>query len=433
VLGIVMPLVVFTYYTVIIGWLLGFAFFSLTGGYFFPGLEAAEAAGQVRDYLTSMQDIGDTSMHGGWVGFLFYAITLGAIVWVLARGSRGGSRSWRSSACRCSSSSPSSWRCGCSPSRGRRRAIPCRVSPSSGRRNGGGWGTRTSGWPRRGQVFFTLSLGMGTLHTYASFLSKDDDIMLTGLATASTNEFAEVVLGGTIAIPAAVTSSGWRRHCHRGHLRPRHRGDGRGLPGAPRAGAGREDRRLHVVLPALHRRDHILGALASPAIAFMQEEFGVQRTRAVLGLGAFTLLLGLLNIVLYQGGFLDEWDYWAGTFGLVVFAFIEIWIVRLVFGMDAFWEEMHSGADIRVPRIFLFTLKWITPAFVTVLLGWWAATEAIPILFMEGIDPDQYTVRWIARLTMVAMLVTGIYLIRRAWRNKRVVAATAPRDSEVRR
>src|SRR5690606_29477979 len=59
-----------------------------------------------------------------------------------------------------------------------------------------------------GQVFFTLSLGMGTIQTYSSYLSKEDDITLTGLSTASTNEFAEIVLGGTIAIPAAVTFFG---------------------------------------------------------------------------------------------------------------------------------------------------------------------------------------------------------------------------------
>ena len=35
-----------------------------------------------------------------------------------------------------------------------------------------------------------------------------------------------------------------------------------------------------------------------------------------------------------EHGVLDEWDYWAGTFGLVVFAFVEVWIVRLAFGVD---------------------------------------------------------------------------------------------------
>jgi neurotransmitter:Na+ symporter, NSS family len=286
VLGIVMPLVVFTYYTVIIGWLLGFAFFSLTGGYFFPGLEAAEAAGQVRDYLTSMQDIGDTSMHGGWVGFLFYAITLGAIVWVLARGISGGIEKLALFGM------PVLFLFAI--------ILAVRVLTLPGTEAGdpmqglafiwtpewGALGNANVWLAAAGQVFFTLSLGMGTLHTYASFLSKDDDIMLTGLATASTNEFAEVVLGGTIAIPAAVTFFG--------------------VAGAT-AIAGTFDLGIVAMavvfqgLPGPELVGRIAGfmwffllfiagitssvALASPAIAFMQEEFGVQRTRAVLGPG----------------------------------------------------------------------------------------------------------------------------------------------------
>src|SRR5690606_8730942 len=84
VLGVVMPLIVFVYYTVIVGWLLGFSFFSLIGSYF--GQDAAGVAA----YLGSFQDIRDSSFHGGWVGFSFYAITLLAIVLVLSRGISGG-------------------------------------------------------------------------------------------------------------------------------------------------------------------------------------------------------------------------------------------------------------------------------------------------------------------------------------------------------
>lgn len=59
-----------------------------------------------------------------------------------------------------------------------------------------------------GQIFFTLSLGMGTIHAYASYLKPDEDIVLSGLSTAFTNEFAEVILGGSIAIPVAVAFFG---------------------------------------------------------------------------------------------------------------------------------------------------------------------------------------------------------------------------------
>ncbi|MGE5678913.1 MAG: sodium-dependent transporter, partial [Pseudomonadota bacterium] len=59
-----------------------------------------------------------------------------------------------------------------------------------------------------GQIFFTLSLGMGIICNYASYLKPDDDIVLSGLATVSLNELAEVILGGTIAIPIAYTYMG---------------------------------------------------------------------------------------------------------------------------------------------------------------------------------------------------------------------------------
>src|SRR3989338_2205899 len=54
-----------------------------------------------------------------------------------------------------------------------------------------------------GQIFFTLSGGIGVILTYASYLSKGDDVVLSGLSAVSTNELAEVVLGGSIVIPAA--------------------------------------------------------------------------------------------------------------------------------------------------------------------------------------------------------------------------------------
>ncbi len=55
-----------------------------------------------------------------------------------------------------------------------------------------------------GQIFFTLSLGMGIIQNYASYLGPNDDVALSGIATVSLNEFAEVVLGGSLAIPLAT-------------------------------------------------------------------------------------------------------------------------------------------------------------------------------------------------------------------------------------
>ena len=49
---------------------------------------------------------------------------------------------------------------------------------------------------------------MGTLQAYASYLRENDDIALSGLSTASTNEFVEVLLGASIAIPVAAAFFG---------------------------------------------------------------------------------------------------------------------------------------------------------------------------------------------------------------------------------
>jgi SNF family Na+-dependent transporter/thymidylate synthase ThyX len=55
-----------------------------------------------------------------------------------------------------------------------------------------------------GQIFFTLSVGMGTIQCYSSYVKKNDDIALNAMSTSFVNEFVEIVLGGTILISISV-------------------------------------------------------------------------------------------------------------------------------------------------------------------------------------------------------------------------------------
>ena len=424
VLGLVLPLTIFIYYTVLVGWLLAFSFFSITGDYF--GLSAEG----VQNYLYSLQNIHDSSYHGGWVGFLFFGITLLLIVWVLSRGISGGIEKL------------ALW--GMPVLFGFALLVMARVLTLPGTALGNpeqglafiwtpDWGAlgNASVWiAAAGQIFFTLSLAVGSIHTYASYLSEEDDVTLTGLATGATNEFAEVVLGGTIAIPAAVTFFG--------------------VAGAMAiASHGSFDFgiiAMGVVLQHLPG-PQILGqalafmwyfllfiagitssvALASPAMAFFQEEFGFKRVQVALGVGVAALVLGLANIWWYAGGFLTEWDTWAGTYGLFIFAFIEVWVVRLAFGVDRMWEELHHGADLKIPRFFYFVMKWLAPAFITTLAVWYAVTAMIPDLSLKGLAPAQYTGHMLGRLTMIGLFVLGAVLVRIAWRRN------GPNDADGRR
>lgn len=430
VLGIVMPLVVFIYYTYVVSWMLGFSFFSLTGGYF--GLESFEAA---REFLYSYQNIFDASTHGGWVALLFFVLTVSFLGWVLSKGISGGIEKLALI--------------------GmpvlflfafilmiRVLTLPEAVGTPAAGLNfiwNPEWSSLADAkvWlAAAGQMFFTLSLGMGTIHTYSSYLTEKDDVTLTGLSTGATNEFAEVVLGGTVAIPAAVVFFG--------------------VDGAVAiARGGTYDLGLVAMsvvfqgLPGPEVWGRVIGflwffllfiagitssvALSSPSIAFLQEEFDQTRKQAVAKVMALAIALGLLHVVFYHRQFLDEWDYWAGTFGLVIFAAIEIGLFAYVFGMDRGWREMHLGADLKAPGIYRPIMKWVTPLFLAVLLGWWSVTEAVPTLLMLDVEgaaisyrPETLGYRWLSRAAILLLLAAGLLLIRRAWLRRGSEAAASP-------
>jgi len=422
VLGVVMPLVVFIYYTYIVAWMLAFSFFSLTGDYFGLG-DVAE----MRQYLYSFQDIYDGSTHGGWVALLFFALTIAFVAWVLGRGISGGIEKlaligmpvlflfafilvWR----------------------------VLTLPPAAGTAAEGLEFIWSPDWQAlgnarvwiaaAGQMFFTLSVGMGSIQTYASYLRKNDDVTLTGLSTAATNEFAEVVLGGTIAIPAAVVFfgvAGATQIALGGSFDLGIVAMGvvfQGLPGAEIW--GRLAGFLWFFLLFVAGITSSV-ALASPTIAFLQEELGLTRRKAARAVAALGLGLGLFHVVFYRFGVLAEWDYWAGTFGLVVFATIEIVLFAWIFGMDRGWEELHRGADLKIPGIYKPIMRYVTPVFLFVMLGWWTWTEAVPTLLMETVtERGNIPYLWVSRSLMVLLLLIGVWLVRRSWQEK---ARGAPR------
>ncbi len=219
-----------------------------------------------------------------------------------------------------------------------------------------------------GQIFFTLSVGMGSIHCYAAYVRERDDIALNAAAAGWTNEFCEVVLGGTILIPIATAYLGLEavQAATTG-------GSGFGLgfmslpklfdnwgAFAPVAGA------LWFGLLFFAGITSSL-AMGQPVMAFFEDEFGVPRKRAAIGFGLAIFLLGGYCVWLFPGGAFDEFDFWSGTFSLVVFALLESVIFAWIFGIERGWEEITRGADMRVPRIFRFVIRYVTPSFLLVI------------------------------------------------------------------
>ena len=234
-----------------------------------------------------------------------------------------------------------------------------------------------------GQIFFTLSVGMGSIHCYAAYVRREKDIALNAMAAGWTNEFVEVILGSAVIIPIATAYLG--------------------LEAVRQATAGGSGFSLgFLTLPTLFNNwgwfAPLAGALwfgllffagitsslamGQPIIAFLQDEFEWEQNKSAITFGVCTLLLGLVCVWLYPGGAFDEFDFWTGTFSLVVFALGEAIIFGWIFGMDRAWEEITRGADMVVPGIFRFVIRFVTPALLLVVFlasligpqgGEWAA------------------------------------------------------------
>lgn len=238
-----------------------------------------------------------------------------------------------------------------------------------------------------GQIFFTLSVGWGIIHTYASYIGPDDDVALTGLATASLNEVAEVVLGGTIALTASVVFFGV-------------------VASHDIAAAGSFDLGFQTMPLVLEQLPggRLFGtlwfgllffagltsavALLQPLIAMLREDFGLPRPRAVLLTGVL-LFVGTQPVIFFlRHGFLDQLDFWAGSFGLLVFGFLEILIFTRILGIESGWREITHGARITVPRVFRFVIAWVTPLGLGAILLSWTATELVPALSLDGLTAE---------------------------------------------
>jgi SNF family Na+-dependent transporter len=228
-----------------------------------------------------------------------------------------------------------------------------------------------------GQIFFSLSLGMGAIQCYASYLREKDDVALTGLSTTSANEFAEVVLGGSVAIPAAATFFG-------------------------------------IITSVM--------ALAQPMIAFLEDEFGLPRGRAVAILGA--LWFPSTHLCIFLNGALDVMDFWAGTFGPPLFALIEIILIMWIFGADRIWAEVLRGAQLRPWRFFYYSAKYIAPLILVFVLGFWVWLNIItPILngsiLQQGVEGQGtgWTV-WVTRVFLLALFIGMCVMVRVAFKRR---------------
>ncbi|RMF76022.1 MAG: sodium:calcium symporter [Acidobacteria bacterium] len=361
VIGVALPLVFVIYYTYIEAWCLAYSWFSLTGRY---EDRAVDLGVFFEEFL------GNAPTQNYFVGLgtaaLFLVIALALNVWVLWRGVSRGIELLA------------------------KVAIPILVlfcivlgTWTLGQGAGAFAGLEFLWRPdfaalsdpqvwmaAAGQIFFTLTIGYGALECFGSYVRENDDVVLTGLTAASINELVEVVFGSMIAIPAAALYFGPDRIAE--------------------IAAGGTFRIGMVSMPEIFRGMggvHLFGsmwflllffaaftssvAVAQPVMAFFQDEMRMTRAVSAAVLGVVWALASVPIVLYYRYGALDEMDFWAGTIGLVLFTTIEVVIFSWIFGIDRGWKEMHRGAEIRVPGVYRWVMRVVTPLVLFAIFGAW--------------------------------------------------------------
>ncbi len=269
-----------------------------------------------------------------------------------------------------------------------------------------------------GQVFFTLSIGIGAILTYASYLRKKDDVALSGLTASATNEFAEVILGGSIVIPLAFVffgASATAAFAKAGTFDLGFLAMPRVLMQMP---AGNIFGFLWFLLLFLAGVTSTI-SLAQPALAFLEDEFNLTRREAALIFGVATFILCHIAIFACGQGAIGELDFWGGTVCLVVFALVEAVMFAWVFGIDKAWTELHVGSDIKIPRIYRFIIKYITPVIlVAILVGWMWQSGVKTILLKEVDPPTNVPVIIMIRLLLVLLFAVLCFLVWAVWRRR---------------
>jgi NSS family neurotransmitter:Na+ symporter len=213
------------------------------------------------------------------------------------------------------------------------------------------------------QAFFSLSLGMGAMLTFASYLGKDQDLPAAATIVAFT-DFSVAFIAGLVVFPV-IYSLGLQGAVSQSTVGALFIA----LPGAFEAmgAVGRVVGLFFFVALAVGAITSTI-ALLEVVAASVIDEFGISRRAAALGAGLVITLLGILPATNLD--LLGLMDKIAGELmliaGVLVISILAAWILRrevaeeLATGASPFWRR-------QVPRI-MAVLRWFVPPVIAVIL-----------------------------------------------------------------
>ena len=220
-----------------------------------------------------------------------------------------------------------------------------------------------------GQVFFSLSVGMGTLITYGSYIKKSDNMTSTAFMVTLSDTLV-AVLAGIVIFPAAFSFG-----IH------------------PEAGMGLVFNTLPMIfnqmtggyifclifflLLAIAALTSTISLLEVP-VAFLSEEFHLKRHTATVLACALTMLLGLFaslslqqDSLLVVGGMkvFDGLDLITSKVLLPLGGLLIVIFVGWKLGKTKFFEEITNEGTIKagLKKLIFFIIRYVAPLAIAVI------------------------------------------------------------------
>lgn len=224
-----------------------------------------------------------------------------------------------------------------------------------------------------GQMFYSLSIAMGILITFGSYMKKE-----TSLEDSTRNvevfDTAIAIMAGLMIIPAVFAFSG-------------------GDPDTLQAGPAL----MFITIPKVFENmgfGTVVGilffllvlfaavtssiALTESAVSTFEDELGWSRRRATVLVGVIMIALGslsslgygpLVGIKIIGMQFLDFFDFLTNTVMMPIAAIATCLLVSKVIGVKRIEEEVtHGEGTFRRKKIFCFMIQYLCPIFAALIL-----------------------------------------------------------------
>lgn len=223
-----------------------------------------------------------------------------------------------------------------------------------------------------GQMFYSLSIAMGVLYTYGSYLERSVDIEKT-TKQVELFDTAIAILAGLMIIPAVFAFSG-------GDVSALKAGPSLMFITIPKVFA---DMGMGNVIGCVFFLMVLFAALTSAislmetSVSTIQDQTGWKRGRCLLAMGVISIVIGsacafgfgIWSFVTPLGmSILDFCDFLSNSVMMPIAALCTCILVVKVIGLDRIKEEIKLSSKFKRERTFCIYIKYLAPICIAIIL-----------------------------------------------------------------